>query len=111
MNVRIKRLELHQARLQVKAYTYNAKALLTRELQYNKLDCQVSALAHYIGAVQKRIMAIVKAPARAGRAATLRTPVRYPNATQPNAMQITESSSNGLPANRNAYREPSLVLQ
>lgn len=126
MNIRIKRLELHQARLQVKACTYNAKALLARELKYNKLDSQVSALAHYISAVQKRITAIGKAPARVGRAAALRTPVRRHNATQPNAMQIAESLSTWLPigvkglvgsaednciAIRRPYREPSPVLQ
>src|SRR4051812_779756 len=44
MKIRIKRLELQQAMLEKKEITYNVGALLVKEMQYNRLDSQVSTL-------------------------------------------------------------------
>jgi hypothetical protein len=62
MKIRIKRLELQQAMLEKNATTYNVGALLIKEMQYNRLDSQVSALEDYITAVERRKNAL-EAPA------------------------------------------------
>ena len=54
MKIRIKRLELQQAMLEKKATTYNAGALLAKELQYNRLASQVVALDDYLTTVEQR---------------------------------------------------------
>jgi hypothetical protein len=54
MNIRIKRLELQQAMLEKKATTYNGGALLVKEMQYNRLASQVSALEDYVAAVEQQ---------------------------------------------------------
>ena len=58
MNVKVKRLELQQAVLEKRARTYNVGALLDKELQYNSLDSQVSALEDYIVAIAQRRAAL-----------------------------------------------------
>jgi hypothetical protein len=58
MNIRIKRLELQQAMLEKKATTYNVRALLFKEMQYNALSSQVSSLEDYITAVAQRRAAL-----------------------------------------------------
>lgn len=58
MNVTVKRLELQQAVLEKRARTYNVAALLVKELQYNSLDSQVSALEDYIVAIAQRRAAL-----------------------------------------------------
>jgi hypothetical protein len=62
MKIRIKRLELQQAMLEKKATTYNVGALLVKEMQYNRLDSQVSALENYVAAVAQQRLAL-EAPA------------------------------------------------
>ena len=62
MNIRIKRLELQQAILEKKATTYNVGILLVKEMQYNRLDSQVSVLEDYITAVEHQRVAL-EAPA------------------------------------------------
>jgi hypothetical protein len=54
LNVEIKRLELRQARLQMKALTCNVRALLSKQMRYNMLDNQVSAIEAYITALQNK---------------------------------------------------------
>jgi hypothetical protein len=58
MNIRIKRLELQQAMLEKKAITYNVGALLVKEMQYNRLASQVSALEDYVAAVEQQRVAL-----------------------------------------------------
>ena len=58
MKIRIKRLELQQAMLEKKAITYNVGALLVKEMQYNRLESQVSVLEDYITAVEQRRAAL-----------------------------------------------------
>jgi len=76
MKVKIKRLELRQALLEKKAYTCNVASLLVKELKYNQLDSQVSAMEDYIAAVE-HLKTILAGVARHGRqaAAALRLPV------------------------------------
>ena len=62
MKIRIKRLELQQAMLEKKATIYNVGALLVKEMQYNRLDSQVSALEDYIATVEQHKVAL-EAPA------------------------------------------------
>jgi hypothetical protein len=76
IKVKIKRLELRQAVLEKKAYTYNAGALLAREMKYNRLDNQVITLEGYIASVIRRSTALIGVASRAGHvAAVLRPPV------------------------------------
>jgi hypothetical protein len=70
INVKVKRLELRQARLDKKAYTCNLPALLAKELKYNKLDNQVAAIDSYIALVQNKRMALGHAAPGIGIAAT-----------------------------------------
>jgi hypothetical protein len=53
INVKVKRLEFRQAVLEKKAYTCNVATLLVKELKYNVLDGQLSALEAYIASVQQ----------------------------------------------------------
>lgn len=77
MNVEVKRLELREARLAKKALTCNARALLSKQLRYNKLDVQVSAIESYITLVENRKAALGKSTLRVTYTApALRSPVR-----------------------------------
>jgi len=53
IHVMVKRLELRQARLEKQAYTCNVAALLVKEMKYNALDSQVSAMDDYAAAVER----------------------------------------------------------
>ena len=76
MNVKVKRLELQQAVLEKRARTHNVAALLTKELQCNSLDSQVSALEDYIAAIEQRRAALDTAVLYASPVLTLlREPV------------------------------------
>lgn len=52
LNVQIKRLELRKARLDKSAITCNVHTLLAKQVQYNKLDSQLSVMDSYVMAVQ-----------------------------------------------------------
>jgi len=54
MYVEIKRLELRQARLSQKAFTYNVSSLMAKEIKYNVLDSQLSAVESYMVAIHQR---------------------------------------------------------
>jgi hypothetical protein len=71
INVKIKRLELRQAQLEKKAYTYNVAALLIKELKYNRLDSQVLMLENYIIIVKQKRVVLGKAALRINRDVTL----------------------------------------
>jgi chromosome segregation ATPase len=58
MNIKIKRIELRQARVEKKALTYSLRTLLAKELKYNVLLNQVSTADAYIVAIQNRIAAL-----------------------------------------------------
>lgn len=58
MNIEVKRLELRKALLEKKTLTCNVPALLARQLHYNRLDSQVSAIDSYIIAVQNKRTAL-----------------------------------------------------
>jgi hypothetical protein len=76
LNVKIKRQEVRQARLALKAFTYNAPALLAKQLKYNMLGQKVAAIDHYITTVQNHRAALVNAPGEIGREVdALRLPV------------------------------------
>jgi hypothetical protein len=64
INLKIKRLEVRQARAEKKAYTYNAAALVAKELKYNELDSQVAVLARYIITLKQRKIALSKTAQR-----------------------------------------------
>lgn len=48
INIRIKRLEVRQARLALRSFTCNERALLAKQVKYNMLDAQVRAIDAYI---------------------------------------------------------------
>lgn len=54
LNIAIKRLELRQARLQLKAHTCNVRALLVKQVRYHMLDNQVSVMGAYVVALQNK---------------------------------------------------------
>lgn len=54
VNVKVKRLELRQALLDKKAFTCNVQALLAKQIKFNMLSAQVSAIDAYIAAVQNK---------------------------------------------------------
>jgi hypothetical protein len=64
MWVKIKRMEVRQARLEVKELTCNVAALLVKEMKHNVLDSQVLAVAQYIAAVKYLRMTLGKAALR-----------------------------------------------
>jgi hypothetical protein len=74
INVKIKRLEVRQARVERRAYTYNAAALLVKELKYNELDSQVTVLARYIITLKQRKIALGKTALRITRNAAVQRP-------------------------------------
>jgi prefoldin subunit 5 len=80
MKVKIKRLELRQAQLEKKTYTCNVAILLVKEMKYNRLDSQVSAIDEYIAAVERTKTILGNAPVRVNEGATvLRSPAaRFP---------------------------------
>lgn len=59
MLLEIKRLELRQTKLELKALTCNVALLLVKEMRYNCLDSQVSALGEYIVAVENMRIALL----------------------------------------------------
>jgi chromosome segregation ATPase len=61
MKIRIKRLELQQAMLEKKATIYNVGALLVKEMQYNRLESQVSVLEDYITVLEQQRV-VLEAP-------------------------------------------------
>jgi chromosome segregation ATPase len=76
MNVDIKRRELRQARLDKKAFTCNIRALLIKQLQYNRLDAQVLAIDCYIALLENKRMALRRVFSRViHKASALRPPV------------------------------------
>jgi hypothetical protein len=81
MNVKVKRLELRQARLDMKAFTYNVRALLAKQVKYNMLEQKLSAIDYYVIALLDRQASLVNVPERASReVAVLRLPVARRNA-------------------------------
>ena len=52
MKIKVKQLELRQVQLEKRALTYNVRALLSKQVQYNVLDCQIAELVHYIATVE-----------------------------------------------------------
>jgi hypothetical protein len=77
MNVEVKRLELRKARLEKRAFTCNVQALLSKQLRYNKLDAQVSAIESYITLVENKKTVLGQAILRVTYTApALRPPVR-----------------------------------
>lgn len=58
LNIQIKRLELRQAQLGKRAMTCNAPLLLAKQVKYNRLGSQVSALERCITAVQTKRTAL-----------------------------------------------------
>jgi hypothetical protein len=62
IHIRIKRLELRQAVLEMQASTCNVANLLVRELKYNRLDSQVLAMEDYIAAVERLKTALLNQP-------------------------------------------------
>jgi hypothetical protein len=58
INVEVKRLEVREAQLYKMALTYNVRSLHTKQVNYNRLDGQVSAIDNYITAVQDKRMAL-----------------------------------------------------
>jgi hypothetical protein len=66
MNVKVKRLELRQARLDMKAFTYNVQALLAKQVKYNLLGQKLAAISHYITTVQNHRAALVNVPEQPG---------------------------------------------
>jgi len=69
MNIKVKRLELRQARLEVKAFTCNERALLVKEVKYNLLRAQLATMNAYIAAVQKKRMALLHPELLVGQSA------------------------------------------
>jgi hypothetical protein len=59
LNIKVKRLELRQARLDMKAFTYNVYALLAKQVKYNMLDQKLSAIDFYIIALQNHLATLV----------------------------------------------------
>ena len=53
LNVMIKRLALRMAKLEKQAYSCNVAALLVKEMKYNVLDSQVSAMEDYIDTLER----------------------------------------------------------
>lgn len=71
MNVKVKRLELRQARLERKAFTCNAHNLLAKEVKYNMLASQMAVLSTYISALENRKTILLHADLRVeGQTAT-----------------------------------------
>lgn len=64
IKVEVKRLELRQARLDKKNFTCNVHTLLVKEVHYNKLDSQVSAVETFILTVQRKKTALKQAGLR-----------------------------------------------
>jgi len=64
MKIKVRRLELRQAQLEKRALTYNVRALLSRQVKYNVLDCQVAEIDAYIAAVEDRKTALATAALR-----------------------------------------------
>lgn len=75
MNVMVKRLALHQARLEMKLLSCNPCTLLLREAKYNRLQAQVEVLDHYIVEVQRQRAELGRAAVRMRLACALRKPV------------------------------------
>src|SRR5690242_13878223 len=75
MNVKVKRLELRQAKLDKKAFTCNVRSLLAKQVKYNKLDNQVAVIDNYITAVRNMKLTLSHAtPNINDGAASLRAP-------------------------------------
>jgi hypothetical protein len=77
--IKIKRLELRKAQLVKKAFTCNVQSLLSKQVRYNKLDSQVSAIDSYIAAVQNKRTALSHDLSVYQAAATLHAPVVHQN--------------------------------
>jgi hypothetical protein len=58
MNVEVKRLEVREAQLRRIALTCNVHSLLAKQVSYNRLDIQVSAIESYIITVQNKRTAL-----------------------------------------------------
>jgi hypothetical protein len=61
MNVEVKRLEVRKAQLDKMAVTCNVHLLLAKQVDYNRLDSQVSVIDNYIVAARYRKNALVNA--------------------------------------------------
>jgi len=84
MKIRIKRLELQQAMLEKKAITNNVGALLVKEMQYNRLHSQVSALEDYVTAVEQQRVVLEASTLRVVQSTVLlRQPIASPAFIQP----------------------------
>ena len=62
IHVMIKRLELRLAKLEKQANTYNVASLLVKQMKYNALDSQVSAMDNYIDTLE-HVRAALSQPA------------------------------------------------
>ena len=93
LKIRIKRLVHQQAMLGKKATIYNVGALLAKELQYNKLASQVTALQEYVATVEQ-LRAALEAPALRilQPAVVLRQPVAR-RALSPQVLRLPEVGS------------------
>jgi hypothetical protein len=69
MNVKVKRLELRQARLEKKTFTCNERALLAKEVKYNRLVSQIAALSIFVNALENRRTALLNAELNVDQAA------------------------------------------
>jgi hypothetical protein len=83
MNVVVKRLELRQAMLQKKALACNVHVLLSKQMRYNLLDSQLTAMVDYIAAVQNRRTMLNLASLRVTRAVDLSRPAETRNGLLP----------------------------
>ena len=79
LNVMIKRLALRLARLEKQAYTCNVAFLLVKELKYNMLDSQVSALECYIHTLERVKTARSQSTLSAAQPGDLHSPVYRTN--------------------------------
>ena len=122
MLVKIKRMEVRQASVDLKRLTCNVATLLVKEMKYNTLDSQAAALAEHIAAVKYLRMTIGKRALRISRKSAS-TPVteeqrtldQVPQAysdltTSPLSMAASHSSGvklpNGIVYTPFEYRSP-----
>ena len=61
INIKIKRLEVRQARLDLRAYSCNERTLLAKQVKYNALDSQVAVMNTYINALKSKRAALLNA--------------------------------------------------
>jgi chromosome segregation ATPase len=107
IKIRIKRLKLQQAMLEKKAMTYNVGALLVKELQYNRLDSQVSALEDYITAIAQRRAALEAPSLRIVQPIVLLRSSQYSSISSITITQTVPADPWGRIGSRQAMHRPS----